>query len=96
MSTSLHIAILDCDTPVPNVLSKLGRYSDIFSRLLQGALSATKSLPKGLELRFSAFDSVKGESPSEEELKDIDGIIITGSCETFSFDDYQGGSKISE
>jgi len=82
-TTSLHIAILDCDTPVPKVLSKLGKYSDIFSKLLRDALSTTKELPRGLQLRFSAFDSVMGECPSEEELRDIDGVIITGSCETF-------------
>ena len=86
MSTpSLHIAILDCDTPVPNVLSKLGKYSDIFSKLLQDAVHTTKGLPQGLQLRFSVFDSVMGEYPSEEELRDIDGIIITGSCEILAF-----------
>ena len=82
---SLHIAILDCDTPVPKVLSKLGKYSDIFSKLLQDAVHTTKELPQGLQLRFSVFDSVMGGYPSEEELRDIDGIIITGSCEILAF-----------
>ncbi|KAG9243171.1 class I glutamine amidotransferase-like protein [Calycina marina] len=75
---SLKIAILDCDTPVPNVHSKFGKYSDIFVALLKDASVLTDGLPE-LDLNFSIYDSVLGRVPSDKDLKNIDGIIMTGS-----------------
>ncbi|KAH6717153.1 class I glutamine amidotransferase-like protein [Leptodontidium sp. MPI-SDFR-AT-0119] len=77
--TRLHLAVLDCDTPVPTVLPKLGRYSDIFESLLRDAASKTRGLTK-LKFDFSSYDSVLGELPTSEELDHIDGLIITGSA----------------
>jgi hypothetical protein len=76
--TLLHIAVLDCDTPVPNVYAERGLYSDIFAALLRDATTKTQGLP-GLELRFTKYDCVLGHLPSKEELLQIDAIIITGS-----------------
>jgi len=75
---SLHIAVLDCDTPVPNVYAERGLYSDIFEALLRDGLTKTEGLQE-LELRFSKYDCVRGELPSVEDLEGIGGIIITGS-----------------
>ncbi|KAH8597262.1 class I glutamine amidotransferase-like protein [Bisporella sp. PMI_857] len=77
-SVHLHILTLDCDTPVPNVLAERGKYSDIFASLLRDAASKTNGLER-LELRFTVYDCVLGELPSEAELKDVNGVIITGS-----------------
>ncbi|KAG9238999.1 class I glutamine amidotransferase-like protein [Amylocarpus encephaloides] len=79
MPRSLHITVLDCDTPVPNVYAERGLYSDIFATLLRDAASKTPEL-SGVELRFSKYDSVRGEEPSAEELSNIDAIVITGSA----------------
>lgn len=76
---SLHIAIFDCDTPVPNVYAERGLYSDIFAALLNDAAKQTPGLPD-LKLSFSKYDCVLGEVPSEEDLLQIDAIIITGSA----------------
>ena len=78
MNQNLHIAVLDCDTPVPNVYAERGRYSDIFADLLRDAASKSLELC-GLRLEFSKYDAVKGEEPSEEDLKKLDAIIVTGS-----------------
>ena len=78
-SHSLKIAILDCDTPVPNVHAKLGKFSDIFVTLLKVAAGQANGSPK-LELEFPIYDAVIGEVPSKEDLEEIDGVLITGSC----------------
>jgi hypothetical protein len=78
MNSSLRIAVLDCDIPVPNVYAERNFYSDIFAALLRDAAVKTPEYT-GLKLEFSSYDSMKGEEPSEEDLKLLDGIIITGS-----------------
>jgi hypothetical protein len=77
-AAQLRIAVLDCDTPVPNVYAERGLYSDIFEVLLKDAATKTPGLPR-LDLRFASYDTVLGQYPSEEELLHIDAIIITGS-----------------
>jgi hypothetical protein len=74
----IHSAILDCDTPVPNVYAERGLYSDVFANLLQDAVTKTSSLPE-LNLQFSNYGCVRGQLPSEEDLLQIDAVIITGS-----------------
>jgi hypothetical protein len=77
-STQLHIAILDCDTPVPNVYAVRGLYSDIFAALLRDAAAKTPGL-RELDPQISKYDCILGQLPSEEELLRIDAVIITGS-----------------
>lgn len=75
---SLRIAILDTDTPVPNVYADRGLYSDIFASVLRNAASKSPEL-SGLRLEFSKYNSVLGQGPSPEDLANLDAIIITGS-----------------
>ena len=77
----LHIAILDCDTPVPSVYAERGLYSDIFASLLQNAKSTLTQFPK-FDLEFSKYDCVAGKLPSDEDLRNIDAVLVTGSCKT--------------
>lgn len=74
----LHIAVLDCDTPVPNVYAERGTYGDIFEALLRDAAIQTPGVPE-LELEFSGYDCVRGCLPSMDDLEGVDGIIMTGS-----------------
>ena len=74
----MHIVTLDCDTPVPNVLAERGLYSDIFETLLRDAASTLNDVPQ-LDLHFSKYDCVRGELPSEDDLKGIDAVLLTGS-----------------
>ena len=76
--TQLHIAILDCDTPVPNVYAERGLYSDIFAALLREAAGKIEALQE-VDLRFTAYDYVLGQAPSKQDLLQIDAVIITGS-----------------
>lgn len=75
---SLHIVVLDCDTPVPNVYAERGTYADIFEALLRDAAVKTPGVLE-VDLEFSSYDCVRGHLPSIEDLHRVDGAIITGS-----------------
>ncbi|KAH5327296.1 hypothetical protein HBI12_075740 [Parastagonospora nodorum] len=76
MKTPLRIAILECDTPLPSVVEKYGRYDRIFSALLETAAEGLGLSPKK-DLVLSGFDVVdKQEYPN---LDEIDAVLISGS-----------------
>jgi hypothetical protein len=76
MRTPLRIAILEADTPLPDVVEKYGRYDRIFSTLLETAAEGLGLSPKK-DLELSGFDVVdKQEYPN---LEDIDAVLISGS-----------------
>jgi hypothetical protein len=76
MKTPLRIAILECDTPLPDIVAKYGRYDRIFSTLIEAAAEGLSLSPKK-DLVLSGFDVVdKQEYPS---LEDIDAVLISGS-----------------
>jgi hypothetical protein len=81
MKTPLRIAILEADTPLPDVVEKYGRYDRIFSTLLETAAEGLGLSPKK-DLMLSAFDVVdKQEYPNFE---DIDAVLISGSSALIS------------
>lgn len=92
----IHIAILDCDVPIPAVYSQRGLYSTQFRSLLRAAASR---LNAPVDIQTSAFDVVGGCFPPYEWLRSspnsangignsssndrptpIDAILITGSA----------------
>lgn len=82
--TPLRLASLDCDIPVPNVYAERGTYSDIFEALFRkSAKTGLGDVGRTLELKITRFDAVRGELPTNEQLNNIDGIILTGSGKNF-------------
>lgn len=76
----LRIASLDCEVPVPNVLAERGTFGDIFEKLLRKAAETQLGdEDSNFELKFRTYNAKEGELPSDEELSEIDGIILTGS-----------------
>lgn len=76
MKTPLRIAILECDTPLPDIVERYGRYDRIFSTLLETAAEGLGLSPKN-DLVLNGFDVVdKQEYPN---LDDIDAVLISGS-----------------
>lgn len=69
-----RIAVLECDTPMPDIIAKYGTYGDIFRHLLsQGDIGIA-------ELEISTWDVVAGfEFPG---LADMDAILLSGSSES--------------
>jgi hypothetical protein len=81
MKTPLRIAILECDTPLPDIVARYGRYDRIFSTLLEAAAEASGLSPKK-DLELSGFDVVdKQEYP---DIEHIDAVLISGSSASCS------------
>lgn len=85
-STPLRVAILECDTPVPPVLEKVGTYGDIFTALLKNAAAAVQEDAKKegkseqIAVQTSTYDVVR-DPDTYPKLDDIDAVLITGSSE---------------
>ncbi|KAL1605524.1 hypothetical protein SLS59_003326 [Nothophoma quercina] len=76
MKTPLRIAILQCDTPPPDVIAEYGAYDRIFTTLLEKAADGLGLDPKK-DLELSAYEVVtKQEYPNVE---DVDAVLISGS-----------------
>ncbi|KAF2083702.1 class I glutamine amidotransferase-like protein [Saccharata proteae CBS 121410] len=86
MKPPFRIAVLECDTPMPQVVEQFGKYRDIFERLLKDgaeALGEEKGLSRE-DVQVSSYDVVdKEEYP---DLEDVDAVLLTGSKHN-SFDD---------
>jgi len=75
-----RLALLVCDTPIPEVIRDHGEYPMIFDRLFRA------SLPDGLEdFAMDPYDvRYAKEYPQMDVLDTYDGIVITGSGDPLS------------
>ncbi|GAA5995477.1 putative amidotransferase [Rhodotorula paludigena] len=86
------ILLLVClaDTPIPQVVASFGTYHDIFASLFRrgvrisaqekGELAELTGRGSGRKLTIESYDVVKDKLPSEERVKEADGLLITGSA----------------
>jgi hypothetical protein len=79
MKTPLRIAILQCDTPPPDVVALYGAYDRIFTTLLEKAATGLGLDPK-TDLELSAFEVVTAQE--YPNLENIDAVLISGSSES--------------
>ncbi|PVI04717.1 class I glutamine amidotransferase-like protein [Periconia macrospinosa] len=90
MSSTIRIAMLNADTPVPVVRPKWGTYGQMFHDLLVAATSRTCSEVK---IQSSYHDVVKLEYP--ESLADVDVVLVTGSAAS-SYEDQEWIHQLDE
>lgn len=76
MKTPLRIAILQCDTPPPDVVALYGAYDRIFTTLLEKAATGLGLDPK-TDLKLSAYEVVTAQE--YPNIEDIDAVLISGS-----------------
>lgn len=78
MKPPIRIAMLECDTPMPNTQARYGGYGGVFTALLQaGAQDLGRPDPhSGLQISRYQVELHPEHYP---DLKDIDAILITGS-----------------
>jgi hypothetical protein len=88
MKTPLRIAILECDTPPPDVVEKFGRYDRVFATLLESAAEGLGLSPKQ-DLELSAYDVVTAQE--YPDLESIDAVLISGSSMYYTFSHHLGG-----
>ena len=80
----LRIAVLECDTPLPNTKKIFQGYGGVFERLLRsGAKALDKAdLDPETSLEFS-FWQVELNPDKYPDPENVDAILITGSSEYF-------------
>lgn len=77
------IALLICDTPLPEVVAAHGDYHVMFTALLHAAGGELGIADIADQCTLDPYDVVtKMEYPTEEQLNTYDGILITGSSES--------------
>lgn len=74
MARTLHVAILECDTPVPAVVENVGNYGVIFEALLKRGLVAANST---VDLKISKWNVVG--NPVYPNPNDCDAFLLSGS-----------------
>jgi len=79
MSTRLRLALLICDTPIPNVLEREGNYHQVYGSYLRRSLDVfQEESGEKINFQLDGYDvRFKEEYPN---LDDYDGIVITGSA----------------
>ena len=77
----LRIAILMCDSPLPQTTAKYGTYGGVFTSLLRSAAASLSTEIPGLSdtegLDITTWDVDKAEL--YPDLEDVDAILMTGS-----------------
>lgn len=74
MARTLRIAILECDTPIPPVVDKVGNYGDIFEALLKRGVVAANST---VDLQISKWNVVG--NPVYPNPNECDAFLLSGS-----------------
>ena len=79
----LTLLVLLADTPVPRVLKSHGDYHAIFTSLFQRATATVTEGVAPFVLTVKSYDVVNEpwEYPTEQELSEAAGVLITGSGE---------------
>ncbi|KAM5342278.1 hypothetical protein ACJ41O_013244 [Fusarium nematophilum] len=90
MARTIHIAMLNADTPVPAVKTKYPTYGAIFHQLLEAA--AARIAPS-YTVTSQDFDVVQGEYPKDPTV--FDALLITGSASS-SYDDVAWGKRLDD
>jgi hypothetical protein len=83
MKPPIRIAMLECDTPLPNTKARYDGYGSVFEALLRaGAQDLGRPDPRS-GLQISRYQ-VELHPEHYPDLKDIDAILITGSSTNLS------------
>lgn len=80
MRAPLRIAVLECDTPLPNTNARYHGYGGVFISLLKAsakALNQPDRLDPEAGLEITKWDVVNGDQ--YPKLEDVDAVLLTGS-----------------
>ncbi|KDE04816.1 hypothetical protein MVLG_04780 [Microbotryum lychnidis-dioicae p1A1 Lamole] len=90
-SKSLLLIVLLADTPLPPVKAAHGNYHDIFTSLFEHSVQlhasqinlgskTTSGTQSEAVLTVESYDAVQGQYPTEDRVKEANGVLITGSA----------------
>jgi hypothetical protein len=78
MKPPLRIAILECDTPLPNTFAKYCGYGGVFEALLRSGAEALGRQDLEVGLKISKHQ-IQLDPENYPRLEEIDAILITGA-----------------
>lgn len=86
MKPPFRIAVLECDTPLPDVVNEFGTYGPIFERLLKAGADGLgqPDVITSKDLQVSFYHVVDNEE-AYPSLDDVDAVLLTGSSEFFEW-----------
>lgn len=75
MTRILRVAVIECDTPIPPVQTKLGNYGDMFERLLQRGVQVSGN--STVDIQVSKWNVV--DNPVYPNPDECDAFLLSGS-----------------
>ena len=80
MRARLRLAILECDTPLPETSKRYGGYGGVFKALLNSGAQdqGCEKLEDVLDVSIHHIESNTDDYP---DLEEIDSLLLTGSSE---------------
>jgi GMP synthase-like glutamine amidotransferase len=79
MVRQIHIAVLECDTPVAPIVASRGTYGDIFQQLLDSGLSRLGTNNSDVQYLVTKWDVVTAQA--YPNIDEVDAFLISGSSE---------------
>lgn len=92
----LRIAVLECDTLLPEAQSKYGRYCNVYNDFLKSGIKLYKEQYPSLQaprLEISAYDVFEAQEYPDVEAVDV--ILISGSSMSYLFFSFLQSSSCS-
>lgn len=81
MRQRIRLAILECDTPLPNTKKQYGGYGGVFKSLLNKGAKAEGYGDAGSILDISTHQIEKDQPDDYPDLESVDALLLTGSSE---------------
>lgn len=81
MRQRTRLAILECDTPLPETGKQYGGYGDVFKALLNASAKA-EGFGGVDEILGISMHQIEADPDDYPELNDVDALLLTGSSES--------------
>lgn len=78
MRTRTRLAILECDTPLPNINAQYGGYGGVFKALLKAGAKA-EGYVDAEEILDISVHNVENYPEEYPDLTSVDALLLTGS-----------------
>ena len=85
MRQRTRLAILECDTPLPNTKKQYGGYGGVFKSLLNKGAKAEGYEDVGSILDISMHQIEKEHGDRYPDLESVDALLITGSSTSMAY-----------
>jgi len=81
MRQRIRLAILECDTPLPNTRQQYGGYGGVFKALLDSAAKA-EGFSEADEILDISSHQIEANPDDYPDINGVDALLMTGSSES--------------